>query len=139
MSSRSIPFYHSFLGPRILDRSSPRRGKVLRKMLEKQNVYSHLYVLSATCRERKLSLHNADRLTEYNHLKAAKAWKGLGDAEMTVGRVHSIISENGFSCSELSAALRRSKAVDGHQPILQSLRSNGRILASASRPPPTLT
>jgi len=59
----------------------------------------------------------ADRLTEYNRLKAAKAWKGLGDAEMTVGRARSILSENGFSCSELTAALRRSKAVDGHQPI----------------------
>jgi hypothetical protein len=59
----------------------------------------------------------ADRLTEYNRLKAARAWKGLGDAEMTVGWVRSILSENGFSCSELTAALHRSKAVDGHQPI----------------------
>jgi hypothetical protein len=59
----------------------------------------------------------ADRLTEYNHLRAAKAWKGLRDAKMAAGRVRSIISENGFSCSELTAALRRSKAVDGHQPI----------------------
>jgi hypothetical protein len=36
---------------------------------------------------------------------------------MTVRWVRSILSEDGFSCLELTAALRRSKAVDGHQPI----------------------
>ncbi|KAJ8591017.1 hypothetical protein M405DRAFT_130366 [Rhizopogon salebrosus TDB-379] len=47
---------------------------------------------------------------EYNRLKAAKAWKRLSDAELMVGRARSILSENGFSCSELTlrcVALRR--------------------------------
>ncbi|KAG2139144.1 uncharacterized protein EDB93DRAFT_1106128 [Suillus bovinus] len=33
-------------------------------------------------------------LTEYSHLKAAKAWKRLDDAELTVGWACSILSEN---------------------------------------------
>lgn len=48
-------------------------------------------------------------LTEYSRLKAAKAWKRLGDAELMVGRARSILSENGFSVSEITLATHRSE------------------------------
>jgi hypothetical protein len=68
---------------------------------------------------RRAEAQLADRLvtkdhawTEYSRLKAANAQKRLGDAELMVGRARSILSENGFSCSELTLSMRRSEATD---------------------------
>ncbi|KAG2363749.1 hypothetical protein BDR07DRAFT_1375586 [Suillus spraguei] len=57
--------------------------------------------------DRLITKDNA--LTEYSHLKAAKAWKRLVDAELMVGWAHSILSENGFSVSEITLATHRSE------------------------------
>jgi hypothetical protein len=55
--------------------------------------------------------------TEYCCLKAAKVWKKLGDAEMMVGRMRSVLSESGFSCSELTLAVHCSEAMGCCQQI----------------------
>lgn len=68
---------------------------------------------------RRAEAQLADRLvtknhawTEYSRLKAANARKKVGDAELMVGWARSVLSENGFSCSELTLTMRRSEAMD---------------------------
>jgi len=83
-----------------------------------------LALLRAEREVRRAEARLADRLVtkgrawaEYNRLKAAKAHEKLGDAELRVGRARSILSENGFSCSELTQAMRRSEVKDHPQQI----------------------
>jgi hypothetical protein len=81
-----------------------------------------LAIVRAEREVRRAEAQLADRLitkghvwSEYRRLKAVEAWKKLGDAEMTVGQLRSVLSKSGFSCSELTLAVRRSKARSRHQ------------------------
>ncbi|KAG2360359.1 hypothetical protein BDR07DRAFT_1377998 [Suillus spraguei] len=75
-----------------------------------------LALVHTECKVHRAEAQLADRLvtkdnalTEYSRLKAAKAWKRLGDAELMVGRAPSILSENRFSVSEITLATHRSE------------------------------
>jgi hypothetical protein len=95
--------------------SSPQDVEEAKCLLALVRAEREVQRAEAQLADRLIAKHHA--WIEYNLLKAAKAWKRLCDAELLVGRARSILSENGFSCSELTLAMRRSKAVDGHQQI----------------------